>query len=217
MSSIVKLRSITKNYPQREKAVLNALDLNIDDNESLAIMGPSGSGKTTLLGILGLLDNPTSGKYFLEDKEILSLRLSQKAAIRNIFFGFVFQSNLLIPHYTVLENCALPLYYRGVYAQRARMHATICLQSLGLMHLNARFPNQLSGGQQQRVAIARAIVGNPKILLADEPTSALDHKTKIEVLNLLFSLKKQYQFSLVIVTHDTVVAQYCDRTLILNE
>lgn len=216
MSSIARLVDVTKYFPQNKSAVLNQLNLELSHHESLVIMGPSGAGKTTLLSILGLLDSPTQGHYWLEGKEVVSLSPPQKAQLRNRLFGFVFQAHLLIPHYTCLDNCALPLYYRGVKPDKAKEPAKKWLKALGLGDLLFRFPHQLSGGQQQRVAIARAIVGNPAILLADEPTSALDNETKNEVLDLLFSLQKTHQFALVLVTHDNAIAARCQRVIQLE-
>ena len=180
-------------------------------------MGPSGTGKTTLLSILGLLDSPCQGQYFLREKEILSLSHQDKAKLRNTVFGFVFQAHLLIPHYTCLDNCALPLYYRGLSPQSAYEQAQKVLTALGLKGLEKRFAHELSGGQQQRISIARAIVGSPEILLADEPTSALDKSTKEEVLDLLFFLAKERKFSLVLVTHDETVAMRCSRIVHLHK
>jgi putative ABC transport system ATP-binding protein len=131
--------------------------------------------------------------------------------------GFVFQSALLIPYLSILQNIVLPLYYRGVCASSAESRATELLEALGLMGLMRRYPHQISGGQQQRVAIARALIGEPKLLLADEPTSALDEQTKVEVLDLLFALQKHHQFALVIVTHDKTLSSYCHRTIYLNQ
>lgn len=217
MSSLVRLENISKYFPLRDRAVLHDLNLSVDQCESLAIMGASGSGKSTLLRILGLLDEPTTGQYFLQDEDVAILSSNEKALARNRLFGFIFQSNILIPHLSLLENCALPLYYRKQHQEEARIVAADWLDKLGLKGLERRYPHQVSGGQQQRAAIARAIVGYPRILLADEPTSALDHHTKKDVLNLLLSLQKQHQLSLVIVTHDEVVAQSCDRIFCLEE
>lgn len=180
-------------------------------------MGASGSGKTTLLSIIGLLDNPNQGQYFLHGTEVLHLSSQRKAKLRNKIFGFVFQSHLLIPHYTCLDNCALPLYYSGFPPRKALEEAMLVLNALGLAEFSKRLPHQLSGGQQQRVSIARAIVTKPEILLADEPTSALDKATKVEVLDLLFALAEKRRFSLVIVTHDETVAARCSRIIYLNK
>lgn len=217
MSFIAKCVGVSKFFPQRERAVLHQLNLSIKENDSLSIIGSSGSGKTTLLSILGLLDTPTEGQYFINDKDVVHCSHKEKAKIRNTYFGFVFQSHMLIPHYTCLENCALPLYYRGVSPLKASKPALKWMQALGLADLAKRYPNQISGGQQQRLAIARAMIGQPKILLADEPTSALDTKTKNDVLDLLFSLQQEHQFALVMVTHDESVANRCKEIFQLNE
>ncbi len=217
MSFIAKLVGVTKYFPQREKPVLHQLNFDIKINDSLAIIGPSGSGKTTLLSILGLLDSPSAGQYLIEGKNVIHYSHVEKAALRNKLFGFVFQSHLLIPHYSCLENCALPLHYRGISKNESTTSALKWMHALGLADLKNRYPHQISGGQQQRLAIARAMIGQPKILLADEPTSALDAKTKAEVLELLFSLQQQCQFALVMVTHDDSVANRCKNIYQLEE
>lgn len=217
MSCLARLVDITKYYPQNKKAVLAHFNLNIEQGDSLVIMGPSGSGKTTLLSILGLLDSPSNGQYFVEDLDVINLLPKQKASLRNRLFGFVFQAHLLIPHYTCLENCALPLYYQGFNPEKAKIPAKKWLEALGLGDLIYRYPHQISGGQQQRVAIARSIITQPKILLADEPTSALDKETKDEVLDLLFNLQQELKYSLIIVTHDDSIAVRCKRVIHLQE
>ncbi len=214
--SLAKLQGITKYFPQRESPVLENVDFSIESGESYAIVGASGSGKTTLLSILGLLDNPTQGDYFIEGQNVNELTSKEKAVLRNALFGFVFQSHLLIPHYNSIENCALPLLYRGVSQALAHNMAKEWLKALNLENLDKRLPHQLSGGQQQRLAIARAMIGKPKILLADEPTSALDAKTKNEVLDLLFKLQQQLNFALVMVTHDETVANRCQHIVQLS-
>lgn len=217
LSYLARLVGISKTFPNNKNAVFHEFNFQVEHAESVVIMGPSGSGKTTLLSILGLLDAPSSGQYFIEDKNVVHLSPKQKAHLRNALFGFVFQAHLLIPHYTCLENCALPLYYRGVSQEKAKIPAKKWLEMLGLGDLMFRYPHQISGGQQQRVALARAIVGKPKILLADEPTSALDKETKIEVLDLLFTLQQELKFSLVMVTHDDSIANRCSRMIHLME
>ncbi len=208
--SLVNLIGITKTFEQKQKSVFENLHLTLDKSRSYAIVGPSGTGKTTLLSILGLLDVPTKGDYYLDGQNVLQLSNKQKAVLRNAFFGFIFQSHLLIPHYTSIQNCALPLIYRGIPLRVAQQRAMGLLNELNLKELHHRLPHQLSGGQQQRLSIARAMIGMPKILLADEPTSALDNETKNEVLDLLFSLQNHHGFSLVMVTHDESVAKRCD-------
>lgn len=217
MWSLVKLVGISKYYQARALPVLRKIDFSIQQNASYAITGPSGSGKTTLLSILGLLDKPTSGQYFIEDKEISAMSPRQIATLRNALFGFVFQSHLLVPHYTSVQNCALPLYYRGVCMNQAHQQAVKWLKAVNLAGLENRYPHQLSGGQQQRLAIARSLIGSPKIILADEPTSALDNNTKLQILDLLFNLQNEHHFSLVLVTHDEVVASRCSHVYELSE
>jgi len=208
--NLIKLENITKFHPKREKAVLENLSLSINYGESVAILGKSGSGKTTLLNIIGLLDSPQSGHYFLESKDVSQITKKEKALMRNLTFGFIFQFNHLISHLSVLENCLMPLHYRGDYAI-TQCAAEDWLQALDLTALAHRYPHELSGGQQQRVAIARALIGQPKIILADEPTSALDITSKKTVLDLLFALQEKHKFTFLLVTHDNMAANYCQR------
>ncbi|MBS0285761.1 MAG: ABC transporter ATP-binding protein [Proteobacteria bacterium] len=217
MWSLVKLVGVSKYYPQRALPVLKALDFAIQENASYAITGPSGAGKTTLLSIIGLLDKPSCGHYFVQEKDVTLLSSKEIAHLRNALFGFVFQSHLLVPHYTSLQNCALPLYYRGLSKQAAHHQAASWLKAMNLSGLENRYPQQLSGGQQQRLAIARSLIGQPKIILADEPTSALDNQTKRQILDLLFNLQKEHHFSLVLVTHDEEVASRCSHVFQLSE
>lgn len=209
MRSLVKLQSISKTYTNQEKSVFAPVDLEIAPSESIAILGESGSGKTTLLNIIGMLDVPTSGQYTLNGHDTLLWTQKQKAAARNQYFGFIFQNNLLIPHYSVLENCALPLYYRGFDYTTSLQMALNLMSEFNMSALAKRYPHQLSGGQQQRIGIMRAVIGQPQLLLADEPTSALDSRTKEEVLSILFSYQKKHHFAIVIVTHDKEVAARC--------
>ncbi len=214
---MVKLEKITKQHPKAKRALYQDFCLTIQANESLALMGPSGSGKTTLLYLLGLLEPPCEGRYYFAGEELFQLHPMAKARFRNTQLGFVFQAHLLIPHLSVLQNIMLPLIYRGISHHQAAKQAHSQLQRIDLGDLHARLPHQLSGGQQQRIAIVRALVGEPKLLLADEPTSALDETAKEEILSLLFTLQKQQGFSMVIATHDTLLANRCQRVLLLNK
>ena len=215
--SLANLVGVSKRFPQKINPIFENVNFSIEKGVSYAVTGPSGSGKTTLLGILGLLDVPTKGQYHIEGQDVATMSLKQKAVLRNVMFGFVFQSHHLIAHYNSLQNCALPLYYRGTTQAIAQQKAKDWLSALNLGDLHHRLPHQLSGGQQQRLAIARAMIGKPKILLADEPTSALDSNTKNEVLDLLFELQKRHGFSLVMVTHDDSVAKRCDTVFELSQ
>ncbi len=214
---MVRLEGITKRFPNARASLYHQFNLALGANQTLAMMGPSGSGKSTLLNILGLLDPPCHGHYFFNDVELLTLNKKEKATFRNIHLGFVFQSHLLIPHLTVLQNLMLPLIYRGLSDEKAKCCARTQLKRLDLENLQQRLPHQLSGGQQQRIAILRALIGEPKLLLADEPTSALDEATKQDILALLFTLQKEQQFSMIIATHDASIARLCDKHLDLGQ
>lgn len=215
MSYLVEIRRASKIYAPHSKPVLHELDLQIEAGESVAIWGPSGCGKSTLLKIIGLLDLFTQGHYLLKGQDINMLSPSKLAALRNRFFGFIFQSFYLIPHLTVIENVMLPLLYRGETRIRARQKAKDLLNSLELSAWHYYLPNELSGGQQQRVAIARALIGAPKIILADEPTGALDPNLSKQVFELLKSAVKE-GVTLLMVTHDAALANQCDRRIDLK-
>lgn len=214
---MVRLEGITKRFPNASAALYSQFHLTLDANQTLAMMGPSGSGKSTLLYILGLLDPPCSGQYFFNEVDLLTQNKKEKASFRNTHLGFVFQSHLLIPHLTVLQNLMLPLIYQGLSDDLAKQRARAQLKTLELEDLQQRLPHQLSGGQQQRIAILRALIGEPKLLLADEPTSALDETTKQDILALLFSLQRAHQFSMIIATHDAGIARLCDKHLQLGK
>ena len=194
--------------------VLKNISLKIDEGEYVALMGPSGSGKSTLLNILGCLDVPSSGHYRLEGRELAGRADAELARIRNQFFGFVFQSFNLLGRYSVEENVALPMVYRGL-ARRARLQrARDLLSRVGLKDFTRHLPSELSGGMQQRVAIARALVNEPKVLFADEPTGNLDSKTGQEIISLFGELSAEGA-TLVVVTHDPRVAEHAQRVLTL--
>lgn len=202
---ILRLEGITKQYAMAAETVhaLRGLDLAIGDNEFVAIMGPSGSGKSTLMNILGLLDVPTGGQYWLDGRDVSRLSQSELARIRGRRIGFVFQTFELLPRQTALQNVMLPLTYSGGPDRRGR--AAEALRRVGLADRMDHRPNQMSGGQRQRVAIARALVQKPAILLADEPTGNLDTRTGDEILELFAALYDEGQ-TIVIVTHEPDVA-----------
>lgn len=195
-----------------ETWALNDVNIEIKKGEFVAIMGPSGCGKSTLLNILGLLDNPTSGKYYLNGIEVSKFTESQRTDIRKGVIGFVFQSFNLIDELNVYENIELPLLYMGVPATERKKKVEEAMKRMDIMHRSKHFPQQLSGGQQQRVAIARAVVAGPSLILADEPTGNLDSKNGKEVMSLLSELHKEGT-TIVMVTHSKHDANYADRVI----
>lgn len=205
---MIVLESITKTYRLGEVKVpvLKGIDLFIDEGEYVSIMGVSGSGKSTLMNIIGCLDRPTSGQYYLENKNLSTFEDDELAYIRNQRIGFVFQQFNLLPRATALENVMLPMVYAGVPKVKRQQRAIEALKRVGLENRMSNRPNQLSGGQQQRVAIARALVNRPALVLADEPTGALDTETSEEVMNLLTDLNEQ-GITIVIVTHEPSIAE----------
>ena len=209
---IVQLENVFKSYSQGREPVpvLHDISMTVEQGEYIAIMGPSGSGKTTLMNLLGCLDVPTSGQYFLEGQDIGSLSDDALADIRNQSIGFVFQNFHLLPKMTALDNVALPLLYRGVGLKERRTRAEAALKLMGLGERLDFYPNQLSGGQQQRVAIARAIVGNPKLLLADEPTGALDTASGTQIMDI-FRRLSQRGITIIMITHEPGIAQCADK------
>ena len=195
-----------------ETVALNGVSLNINEKEFVAVMGPSGCGKSTLLNILGLLDNPTSGNYYLAGTEVGQLKESERTETRKGQLGFVFQSFNLIEEMNVFDNVALPLVYMKVKPQERKERVEEALHRMKIDHRARHFPNQLSGGQQQRVAIARSVVANPKIILADEPTGNLDSKNGLEVIKLLCELNNEGT-TVVMVTHSQHDASYAHRII----
>ena len=191
---------------------LNGVSIEVNEGEFVAVMGPSGCGKSTLLNILGLLDNPTGGKYWLDGQEVGTLKESQRTAVRKGQIGFVFQSFNLIDELNVEENVELPLTYLGVPKKERRARVEEVLRRMAISHRAHHFPQQLSGGQQQRVAIARAVVMNPKLILADEPTGNLDSKNGLEVMHLLTQLN-QDGTTVLMVTHSERDAGYAQRII----
>lgn len=195
-----------------ETLALNKVSIEVKEGEFVAIMGPSGCGKSTLLNILGLLDNPTSGEYYLNGIEVSRYTEAQRTKLRKGIIGFVFQSFNLIDELNVYENIELPLLYMGVSAAERKKKVQEAMERMAIMHREKHFPQQLSGGQQQRVAIARAVVANPKLILADEPTGNLDSKNGQEVMNLLSELNKEGT-TIVMVTHSQHDAGFASRTI----
>lgn len=195
-----------------ETLALNKVSIEVKEGEFVAIMGPSGCGKSTLLNILGLLDNPTSGEYYLNGIEVSRYTEAQRTKLRKGIIGFVFQSFNLIDELNVYENIELPLLYMGVSAAERKKKVQEAMERMAIVHREKHFPQQLSGGQQQRVAIARAVVANPKLILADEPTGNLDSKNGQEVMNLLSELNKGGT-TIVMVTHSQHDAGFASRTI----
>ena len=196
---------------------LRGVSLDVADGDLLSIMGPSGSGKSTLMNIIGLLGKPTAGSYFLDGREVSSMRDRELSAFRNANIGFVFQSFNLLDHLTALENVAVPLVYRGLGRGEIRRRARAILEKVGMGERLGHKPDQLSGGQKQRVAIARALVGAPAVVLADEPTGALDSDTAEDVMQLLIRLNREERNTIVIITHDPLIAEQCTRQVHIRD
>ena len=215
---LIKINNISKVYKMGTELVfaLRDVSLTIRQNEYVAIMGPSGSGKSTLMNILGCLDSPTSGQYWLEDRDVSQLEDNELAAIRNKKIGFVFQSFNLLSRSTVLANVELPLIYSGLNKQTREKLARNVLTEVKLDDRLTHKPNELSGGQRQRVAIARALVTSPAIILADEPTGNLDSKTGVEIMQLFSDLWKQKN-TIIVVTHSDEVAAYAHRIIKIKD
>ena len=209
---MIKLENIIKAYPMgnRELTVLKGVSIHIRKGEMVAIMGPSGSGKTTMLNLLGCLDVPTSGQYYLEDKEVSQLGSRELARIRGQKIGFIFQTFNLLSRLTALANVELGMTYSGGVD---RQRAVEALAKVGLAERVKHRPIELSGGEQQRVAIARALVKNPSLFLADEPTGQLDSRSGEEVMSILTSLHAEQGITLVMVTHDANIAGHCQRII----
>ena len=211
---MIETVSLQKVYTTEEveTTALNNVNLEINEGEFVAIMGPSGCGKSTLLNVLGLLDNPSSGEYYLNDNEVSKHTERQRANTRKENIGFVFQSFNLIDELTVAENVELPLLYMGLPSNERKKRLDESLEYMGIKHREKHFPQQLSGGQQQRVAVARAVISNPNIILADEPTGNLDSTNGNEVMDLLTELNKNGT-TIVMVTHNAHDASYAHRII----
>jgi putative ABC transport system ATP-binding protein len=209
---LIDLKGIKKVYADGDiqVAALNGVDLHVGSNEFVAIMGPSGSGKSTMMNILGCLDTPTEGEYYLDGIDVARASRDELAIIRNRKIGFVFQGFNLLPRTTALENVELPLLYAGVGSEERRARAVVALESVGLGDRIHHRPKELSGGQQQRVAIARALVTNPSIILADEPTGNLDTRSSEEIMAIFQRLNAEEK-TIVIVTHEKDIAEFTQR------
>ena len=218
---LIELRDIYKTYQIGDIAVpvLKGISLTIARGEMVALMGASGSGKSTLMNILGCLDRPTSGEYWLDGEEVARLSADQRALVRNHKFGFVFQNFNLLPRTSALDNVAMPLSYTADHLseRRARNQARKVLEEVGLVDRLDHEPSQLSGGQQQRVAIARALVNHPPLIFADEPTGNLDSRTSEEVLSMFQQLNEQGGITIIIVTHDALVAKHARRIIHIHD
>ncbi len=213
---MIHLNDITKVYPmgKRELEVLRGISLTIEKGELVAIMGPSGSGKSTLLNLIGCLDKPTSGSYYLEDREVSRLSSGELAAIRGQKIGFVFQTFNLLPRLSALANVDLGMRYAGGADRQRAMEA---LTKVGLYDRASHRPTELSGGEQQRVAIARALVKNPPLILADEPTGNLDSRSGEEIISILTALHSEQGITVLMVTHEANIAHQCQRIIHLKD
>jgi putative ABC transport system ATP-binding protein len=217
-NTVILTRDLKKEYELGAETVraLRGVDMQIDKNEFVAIMGPSGSGKSTLLNLIGCLDTPTSGQYWLGGEEVSELDDNDLARIRNRQIGFVFQTFNLLPRTTALHNVELPLIYAGLPAKQRHEQAKDALDAVGLADRMTHHPNELSGGERQRVAMARALVNQPSLLLADEPTGNLDSATSMEIMEILVSLHDRGE-TILLVTHERDIAAYSDRLITLRD
>jgi putative ABC transport system ATP-binding protein len=218
MSELIRIRDLEREYQMGEERILalQGVTLDIRRNEYVAIMGPSGSGKSTMMNLLGCLDTPTGGEYWLNGQEVSRLSDDQLARVRNREIGFVFQTFNLLPRATALHNVELPLVYAGARGRERRERAAAALARVGLEHRMEHRPNELSGGQRQRVAIARALVNNPSILLADEPTGNLDSVTSEEIMRVFGDLHAAGQ-TVIMVTHEPDIAAHAERVVVLRD
>lgn len=213
--ALIEVNNVIKTYEMGDEK-FNALDdvsLTIEKGEFVAIMGASGSGKSTFMNMLGCLDKPNSGQYFLNGKNVLALTSDELAEIRNSEMGFVFQGFNLISRTSALDNVQLPMIYKGIEEEERIKRAKELLKIVGLESKENNMPNQISGGQQQRVAIARAIANDPPLIFADEPTGNLDTKTSIEIMEFFVKINAEMKKTIVLVTHEPDIAQYCKRII----
>lgn len=218
MTKLIELKGINKTYKNgdQELRVLKDIDLEVEKGEFVAIMGPSGSGKSTLMNVIGLLDRPTSGDYFLDGQEVGNLSEKKLAHVRNEQIGFVFQQFFLLSKLNAFQNVELPLIYAGVHPAKRKEIAEQYLEKVELGSRMHHLPSELSGGQKQRVAIARALVNQPAIVLADEPTGALDTKTGEQIMDLLTKLNQEGK-TIIMVTHEPEIAAFANRRIVIRD
>ena len=213
--SLIDVRHAVKTYQMGDETfyAMNDISFTIEEGEFVAIMGTSGSGKSTFMNMIGTLDKPTSGSYYLDGVDVLKLSSEELSDIRNLKIGFVFQGFNLISRTSALENVELPMIYKGIPEAERQKRAKEALKIVGLEKKEANMPNQMSGGQQQRVAIARALVNDAPLILADEPTGNLDTKTSIDVMEFFVKLNRDTGKTIVLVTHEPDIAEYCKRVV----
>ncbi|UJR86136.1 ABC transporter ATP-binding protein [Sandaracinus amylolyticus] len=218
-TALLELRAVERVYGHGDAEVraLDGVDLLIGRGEFVAVMGSSGSGKSTCMNILGCLDQPTGGEYLFDGVSVGGLDRDQRAMLRRLHLGFVFQGFNLLARTSALENVELPLLYRGVRSDERRARALASLDRVGLADRARHMPSELSGGQQQRVAIARALVTDPAVILADEPTGNLDSQRSVEIMKLLQSLHREQSITIVMVTHEPDMAAYCERLVTFRD
>lgn len=218
MQPVIKTVNITRQFVMGKEVikVLHGINIEVNKNEYVAFMGPSGSGKSTFMNIIGCLDTPSGGQYFLNGKDVSKMTDNQLAEVRNKEIGFIFQTFNLLPRYTALENVALPLVYAGLSKSERNAKAKHALEQVGLADRMKHKPNELSGGQRQRVAVARALVNTPTILLADEPTGNLDSKTSYEIMGLFHELHSKGN-TIIVVTHEEDIAKHTSRIIRLRD
>lgn len=216
MKKIIELKNVQKGYQLGKELVpvIRGIDMAIEDGEFVVLMGPSGSGKSTLMNIVGCLDIPDQGAYFLDGKDIANFSENELSEMRNRYLGFVFQSFNLIPDLNVLENIILPSFYAG---NEDKEKGKILAKKMGLGDRLRHYPNELSGGQKQRIAIARALINDPKIILADEPTGNLDSRSASEVMAILKEMNERDGKTIILVTHDNFTASFASRTINLRD